>query len=228
MRVCLLLALAAFTLDAEVAEVRIPQGAGGLGFLPLLVMEKKQLIEKHAKALGIPNLRVRWISVGGPAIVNDALLSGAADFTAAGPPAFLTLWDRTTTSLKIKGVAAMTSMPMYLNTSRPSLQKLEDLTDKDKIAVTAIKVSIPALVMQMYAKSKYGPAQATHFDRYTVTMTHPDGVIALLSGSGAISAHFTSPPFYQRERKDQRVHTILVSDEILGGSTTFTMLATTS
>ena len=228
MRACLILALAAFSLRAEVAEVRIPQGAGGLGFLPLLVMEKKQLIEKHAQALGVPNLRVRWISVGGPAVVNDALLSGAADFTAAGPPAFLTLWDRTSTSLKIKGVAAIASMPMYLNTSRASLQKLEDLTEKDKIAVTAIKVSIPALVMQMYARSKYGPQQATRFDRYTVTMTHPDGVIALLSGSGAISAHFTSPPFYQRERKDSRVHTILVSDEVLGGATTFTMLATTT
>jgi NitT/TauT family transport system substrate-binding protein len=159
-------------------------------------------------------------------VVNDALLSGAADFTAAGPPAFLTLWDRTTTSLKIKGVAAMASMPMYLNTRVDSLKKLEDLTDKDKIAVTSIKVSIPALVMQMYAKSKYGSSQATRFDRYTVTMTHPDGVIALLSGS--ISAHFTSPPFYQRERKDPRVHTIMNSDEILGGSTTFTMLSTTS
>ena len=213
-------------LHAEVKEVRIPQGAGGLGFLPLLEMERYQLIEKHAKALGIDNLRVRWISVGGPAVVNDALLSGAADFTAAGPPAFLTLWDRTTTSLKIKGVAAMTSMPMYLNTNVASLTKLEDLTEKDKIAVTSIKVSIPALVMQMYAKSKYGPAQATRFDRYTVTMTHPDGVIALLSGS--ISAHFTSPPFHQRERKDPKVHTIMISDDILGGSTTFTMLSTTT
>ncbi len=218
--------LFAVSLSAEVKEVRIPQGAGGLGFLPLLEMEKYQLIEKHAKALGIDNLRVRWISVGGPAVVNDALLSGAADFTAAGPPAFLTLWDRTTTSLKIKGVAAMASMPMYLNTRIDSLKKLEDFTEKDKIAVTSIKVSIPSLVMQMYAKSKYGPSQATRFDRYTVTMTHPDAVIALLSGS--ISAHFTSPPFYQRERKDARVHTILTSDEILGGSTTFTMLSTTS
>jgi NitT/TauT family transport system substrate-binding protein len=229
MRTCaaFLLAIALHSvLRAEVKEVRIPQGAGGLGFLPLLEMEKYQLIEKHAKALGIDNLRVRWISVGGPAVVNDALLSGAADFTAAGPPAFLTLWDRTTTSLKIKGVAAMASMPMYLNTRVDSIKKLEDFTDKDKIAVTSIKVSIPALVMQMYAKSKYGPSQATRFDRYTVTMTHPDAVIALLSGS--ISAHFTSPPFYQRERKDGRIHTIMNSDEILGGSTTFTMLSTTS
>src|ERR1035438_6888636 len=105
-----------FGLRAEVNEVRIPTGAGGVGFLPLLVMEKYQLIEKHAKAAGIANLRVRWIKLGGPSVMNDALLSGSADFISAGPPAFITLWDRTLTSAKVKGVAAMTSLPMYLNT----------------------------------------------------------------------------------------------------------------
>ena len=59
-------------------------------------------------------------------------------------------------------------------------------------------------------------------------MTHPDGVIALLSGSGAVDAHFTSPPFHQRERKDSRVRTIMTSNDVMGGSSTFTMLSTTS
>ena len=49
-KLCLLLLLAA-TAAAEVNEVRIPTGAGGVGFLPLLVMEKYQLIEKHAKPM---------------------------------------------------------------------------------------------------------------------------------------------------------------------------------
>jgi NitT/TauT family transport system substrate-binding protein len=117
---------------------------------------------------------------------------------------------------------------MYLNTTRASLRKLEDLTDADKIAMTAIKVSIPAIVMQMYAAEKYGLAEATRFDNHTVSMTHPDGVIALLGGSGAISAHFTSPPFHQRERKNPRVHTVMTSDDVMKGSTTFTMLSTTT
>jgi NitT/TauT family transport system substrate-binding protein len=81
--------------------------------------------------------------------------------------------------------------------------------------------------MQMYAQEKYGPAQATRFDKFTVSMAHPDAVVALLSGSG-ISAHFSSPPFHQRERKDPRVRTILNSDDVMGGSTTFTMISTTS
>ena len=216
------------TTPAEVTEVRIPKGAGGVGFLPLLVMEKYQLIEKHARDAGIDNLHVRWIELGGPAVVNDALLSGSADFIAAGPPAFLILWDRTRESAKVMGVAALTSLPMYLNTRTDHIKKLEDITEQDKIALTAIKVSIPAIVMQMYAKEKYGASEATRFDKYTVTMTHPDGVIALLSGAGAVHAHFTSPPFHQRERKDPRVRTILTTDEVMGGSTTFTMLSTTT
>jgi NitT/TauT family transport system substrate-binding protein len=216
----LLITLIAALANAEVSEVRIPTGAGGVGFLPLLVMEKYHLIEKYA------NVKVRWINIGGPAVMNDALLSGSADFITAGPPAFITLWDRTAASAKVKGVAAMSSMPMYLNTRAANLKRLDDVTDKDKIAVTAIKVSIPSIVMQMYARQKYG--EPGRFDRFTVTMTHPDAVIALLAGSSAVDAHFTSPPFAQREKKDPRVRTIMVSDDVMGGSTTFTMVSTTT
>ena len=216
------------TPKGEVTEVRIPRGAGGVGFLPLLVMEKDHLIEEQAREAGIQNLQVKWIDLGGPAVMNDSLLSGAVDFIAAGPPAFLILWDRTLDSAKVKGVAAMSSLPMYLNTRAERLKKLDDLTEQDKIAVTSVKVSIPSIIMQMYARNKYGVDQASRFDKYTVTMTHPDGVIALLSGSGGITAHFTSPPFHQRERKDEHVRTIMTSDDVMGGSTTFTMLSTTT
>jgi NitT/TauT family transport system substrate-binding protein len=208
-------------------EIRIPRGAGGIGFLPLLVMEKHRLIEKHAAEAGIKDLTVRWVDLGGPSVVNDALLSGAADYAAAGPPAMLTLWDRTRDSIGVAGVAAMTSLPMYLNTHAAHLRTVDDLRDGDKIAVTAIKVSIPALVMQMHAAKKYGQAEATRFDKYTVSMTHPDAVVALLSGATGISAHFASPPFHQRERRDPKIRTIMTSDEVMGGSTTFTMLSTT-
>jgi sulfonate transport system substrate-binding protein len=212
----------------EVTEVRIPRGAGGIGFLPLLVMEKYSLIERQAQDAGIPNLHVQWIDLGGPAVMNDSLLSGAVDFIAAGPPAFIVLWDRTQDSTKVKGAAAMSSLPMYLNARADHLKKLDDVTDKDKIAVTAVKVSIPSIVMQMYARDKYGADQVSRFDKYTVTMTHSDAVIALISGSGGISAHFTSPPFHQRELKDSHVRTIMTSDQVMGGSTTFTMLSTTT
>src|SRR5262249_42658436 len=62
---------------AETTQVRIPRGAGGVGFLPLLVMEKYSIIERQAQESGIQNLHVQWIDLGGPAVMNDALLSGA-------------------------------------------------------------------------------------------------------------------------------------------------------
>jgi hypothetical protein len=61
---------------AEVDVVRIPQGAGGIGFLPLLVMEKKSLIEQKARQAGI-SLRAEWIRLGGPAMVNDLVIKYA-------------------------------------------------------------------------------------------------------------------------------------------------------
>ena len=77
----------------------------GVGFLPLLVMRNLNLIEKHAQAAGLADLKVRWIDLGGPAVMNDALLSGSVDFIAAGPPAFITLWDRTRGAADVRGVA---------------------------------------------------------------------------------------------------------------------------
>jgi len=213
---------------AEVNELRIPLGAGGVGFLPYLVMEKQGLIEQAAREGGLNDLKVRWVSFGGPAVVNDMLLSGAADVAAAGPPAFITLWDKSSGNIKVKGIAAMTAIPMYLNTRSPALNSLRDLGANDKIAVTAVKVSIPAIILQMAAIKDFGQADHTHYDRYTVSLTHPDGVIALLSGRTEITAHFTSPPFHQRERKTPDVRTIMTSNEVMGGPSTFTMLYTTS
>lgn len=208
-------------------EVRIPTGAGGVGFLPLLVMQKQQLLERYAMEAGLSGVKVKWIELGGPSAMNDALLSGSVDFIAAGPPAFLTLWDATHDSAQVQGVAAMASLPMYLNVRDARLNKLEDLRQGDKIGVTAIKVSIPAIIMQMYATERFGVPEAARFDKFTVPMTHPDGVIAMVSGSGAINAHFTSPPFHQIERAKAGIRTILKTDDVTHGPATFTMISTT-
>ena len=222
-----LLAMTPLAARAEVDEVRIPVGAGGMGFLPLLVMQKQGLVEKHAKAVGLDGLKVSWITFGGPSVVNDALLSGASHFAPAGPPAFLTMWGRTRGAQKVMGAAAMSSMPMYLNTNTDRIKTLDDVSGTDKMAVTAVKVSIPAIVMQMYARAKYGPAETTRFDKYTVSMTHPDAVVALLSRRLEVNLHFTSPPFHQRELKDPGIHNVMNTNDVMGGSTTFTMLYTT-
>ena len=219
--------LAPLAARAEVEEIKIPRGAGGVGFLPLLVMEQKGLVEAEAQKRGI-KLKAIWIKMGGPAVVNDMLISGAADMVAAGPPAFLITWDRTRGSAGIKGVAAMTSIPMYLNTRAPHLKSIRDLKDGDKIAVTAVKVSIPAIILQMAAIKEFGRNEWASLDKYTVSLTHPDALISLLSDRTEVTAHFTSPPFHQKERKSPNIRTVMTSDDVMGGPSTFTMLYTTS
>lgn len=210
---------------AEVSQLNVPIGAGGFGFLPLIMMQKHTLIEKRAAEAGLP-LTVNWSNIGGPSAMNDALLSGSAHFISAGPPAFLTLWDRTKGS--VRGVAAISSMPMYLNTRTNRLTSLADLREGDKMAVTAVKVSIPSIIMQMVARRTMGTAETFHFDPFTVSMSHPDAVIALLTGNGSVVAHFASAPFHQRELNTPGTRTIMNSDDVMGGSTTFTLVSATT
>jgi NitT/TauT family transport system substrate-binding protein len=99
------------------------------------------------------------------------------------------------------GVAAMASLPMYLNTTASNLKSPDDLTAKDKIAVTAIKVSIPAILLQMYAEQKYGASQVTRFDKYTVTMTHPDAMTALLAARAELTRTSLPRPFTSAKLK---------------------------
>ncbi len=211
---------------AEVSELRVPLGAGGFGFLPLHVMKKHHLIEKQAEKLG-QTVKVNWSNIGGPSGMIDALLSGSADFISAGPPSFLILWDKTKGNAGVKGAAAMSSMPMRLNTRAVHLKSIDDLKPGDKIAVTSIKSSIPSIEMQMYALKKYGKSEVFRFDPYTVSMNHADAAAALLSGSTSVTSHFASAPLDEIERKDPAIQTILNSDDVMGGSTTFTMISTT-
>lgn len=220
----LLAAMVAPGASAETSELRIPLGAGGFGFLPLHMMQRHGLIEKQAEKMGL-KVTVNWANIGGPSVMIDALLSGSADFISAGPPSFLILWDKSKGS--VKGVSAMSSMPMSLNTRAEHLKSIDDLKPGDRIAVTSVKSSIPSIIMQMYAVAKYGRDQAFRFDPYTVTMNHGDAAAALLSGSGNITAHYASAPLDQRERKEPGIRSIMNSDQVMGGSTTFTMVSTT-
>ena len=60
---------------AQTAEIKLARQFS-MGYLQLNVMEHQQLIEKHAKALGLSDVKVSWFTFNGPAAVNDALISG--------------------------------------------------------------------------------------------------------------------------------------------------------
>lgn len=211
---------------AEVSELRIPLGAGGFGFLPLFMMQKYKLIEKYALESGV-TVAVNWSKLGGASIMNDILLSGTAHIISAGPPGFITLWDRTQGNLGVKGIAAISTLPVRIDARVSELKSLDAISGTQKIGVAGVKVSIASTIMQMYALKKYGKDQVYRFDTYTVNSTHPDAVIALLTGHSTIVAHGSSVPFDYRELKDPNIKTILSSYDVLGGPATFTMMSTT-
>src|SRR5438552_3063374 len=184
MLVCAVLTLCAGARPAraEVSELRLARQFG-IASVPLMVMQHQKLLEKHLKAAGLATT-VEWKQFSGGSTMNDALLSGALHIGAGGVPPLLTIWDKTKgTSDEVKGVAALGSMPLVLITNNPKVKTIKDFTEKDKIAVPAVKVSIQAVFLQIVAARTFGDEHYARLDAMTVSMPHPTAFAALMSGT---------------------------------------------
>ena len=220
------LVLASTATRAEIAEITIAQQFG-VSFLPLMIMERGGLIEKHAKAAGI-EVKTNWQKVAGPSVINDGLLSGNVHFGAVGAPSLVTLWSRTKSNVGVKGVAAMTSYPLYFVTRNPELKSLKDLSQKDKIAVPSVKISTQAIMLQMAAADLFGQPNYQKFDELTVSLSHPDALLALMNNTGGVNAHFSTSPFYEQEMKIPGARVLTTSYDILGGRASALVVVTTT
>jgi len=213
---------------AQVPEIRLAKQFS-MGYLQLNVMEHRQLIEKHAKALGIPEVKVIWQRFNGPAAINDALLSGQIDIGSGGVPGLLVVWSKSKgTPQEIRGISALSSQPVLLNTRDPSIGTIKDFKPTDRIAVPAVKVSVQAILLQMEAAKVFGEKEFTKLDTQTVSMTPPDATVALLGGKSEITAVFSVPPFQQQQLEHVGIHTVLNSFDVMGGSSSFTVAWTTA
>jgi NitT/TauT family transport system substrate-binding protein len=213
---------------AETKELRVAKQYG-LGYLQMMVMEDKQLVEKHAKAGGLGDVKVNWSTFRSSDVMNDALLSGNLDFASLGTNGLATIWAKTKgTPVEVKGAAGFNFLPLALVTREQSVKTVADYTEKHKIAVPAVRVSNQAILLQMAAAKQFGQANYTKLDTLTVSMTHPDAMAALLSGAGEIGSHFASSPFLQKELERPGIRQIVSSTEILGGHINFNILATTT
>jgi NitT/TauT family transport system substrate-binding protein len=205
--------------QAQTQTVRLAKQFG-ISYLPLTVIEEKQLLEQQGKKLGL-DLKTEWVKFTGGPPMNEAILSGSLDFASGGVGPLLTIWGRTRGNLGVKGVAAINAMPLYLNTINPNVKTIKDFTDNDRIALPAVKVSIQAVTLQMAAEKTFGPGQHGKLDHLTVSLSHPDGMAQMMSGKSEITAHFSSAPFQYQQLADSRVRKVLDSYEVLGGPHTF-------
>ncbi|MBK4739308.1 ABC transporter substrate-binding protein [Noviherbaspirillum pedocola] len=205
---------------AEANKVRISHGYGIL-YLPLMVIRDQGLIEKHAKAEGLGDVKTEWLTLDGGNVINDAMLAGNLDIAGIGAPGFITLWSkaRGIPRAEVTGLGALSTSSLWLNTNNPNIKSLKDFTPKDKIAIPGIKTSLSAVVLQMVAAKEFGQENYAKLDPMTVSLGHPEAVGSLLSGKTEITAHFTSPPFSYQELKDARIHRVVNSTQVLGNIT---------
>jgi len=199
----------------------------GVVYALLNVAEDQKLIEKHGKKNGL-EIKVEWKQLSGGAAVNDALLSGAVDIAGAGVGPLLTIWDRTAGRQNVKGVASLGSFPYYLVSANPKVKTIADFTEKDRIALPAVTVSVQSRILQYAAARQWGEKEFGRLDKFTQTLPHPDAAAALIAGGTEINAHFGNPPFQEQELAgNPNAHIVLNSYDVLGGPSSATVLYAT-
>lgn len=210
--------------DSDVIRIAVQPG---LTYLVTDVMEHQKLIQKHAAALGLANVKVEWLRLAAGNNVNDAVIAGAVDIGATGIPPFLLLWAKTRGSVDVRAIAPFNSMPLVLVTRNPAVQRIEDLGPNDRIALPGVGSSSQAIMLQMAAARAFGDANFRKFDALTITRGHPDAMAALLSPNSEINAHFSAAPYLQQELAVPGVHKILSSTDVYGGPATIGVTFTT-
>jgi len=218
--------LAGMPAGAQVSEIRFAKGFG-IPYLPVIILEEQGLVEKHTKLLGLPEAKARFIQLASGAAMTDALISGNLEYATGGPGPLLTVWDKTRTSLNVRGIAAISSIPIYLNTINPKVKTIRDFSDADRIAVPSVKISTQAVTLQIAAEKEFGRGKHDVLDKLTVSMAPPDGHNAMMSKGTEINANFTSPPFMYLQLQNNHARTVLSSYSVMEGPTTFILMWTT-
>src|SRR5688572_16641959 len=190
------LAVASLAAQAE-GRIRIAEQFG-IVYLLLNVAQEQKLIEKHAKAAGV-DAKVEWVKLSGGSAVNDALLSGNIEIAAAGVGPLLTLWDRTKGRQNVNGEAALGNFPYYLVSNNPAVKTIADFSEKDRIALPAVGVSVQARVLQLASAKLWGDKEFARLDKISVAVPHPDAAAAIIKGGTEITAHFGNPPVQDQE-----------------------------
>ncbi|MRW92358.1 ABC transporter substrate-binding protein [Duganella sp. FT80W] len=199
----------------------------GVVYLLLNIAQDQQLIEKQGKKLGV-DIAVERVQLSGGAAVNDALLSGAVDIAGAGVGPLLTIWDRTAGRQNVKGVASLGSFPYYLVSTNPKVKSIADITEKDRIALPAVTVSVQSRILQYAVAKQWGDKEFARLDKYTQTLPHPDATAAVIAGGTEINGHFGNPPFQEQELAgNPNAHIVLNSYDVLGGPSSATVLYAT-
>lgn len=212
-----ILAVAKPATAAESNEFRVARQPG-LVYLQAIIMEDRKLIEKHAAALGLKDLKVTYPIITSGGVMTEAILSNSIDLAVTGVSNLLLVWSKT--NGQIKSVAGMAGVPFRMLTRNPDVKSIKDFGPNDRIAVPTIRASMQAMMMGIALEQAYGLGQHGRLDNNQVQIGHPDAVQALLNPQHEINSHFSIPPYQDIEMKSPLVHSVFVSTDVLGGPAT--------
>lgn len=179
----------------------------GLAYAPLQIMAQKDFLEQLE-----PELKVNWVKLGNTAAIREAVLAGKVDAGFLGIPPFLISRDK---GMEWKIAIGLSRSPLGL-VVRDDIESFEDFTPKMRIALPQ-PGSIQHILLTMALEKLYG--DPTYLDRSLISLKHPDGMNALLSGS--LDAHFTSPPFLFQEADQEGFKELISGEEAMGEPFTF-------
>ena len=194
--------------NSEEKTVKIAQQFG-LAYAPLQLAKELDLIEKH-----LPDYTVEWKQIMNTATIREGMLSSDLDIGFMGIPPFLIGYDK---GMNWKIFRGLSKAPLGLTYNKDKISSLEEIDIKHKIALPQ-PGSIQHILLAMYLERETGTANA--LDDYLLTISHPDGQLALLSNS-EVAAHFTSPPYIFEELKQDNVDFLVDGNEAFGGEFTF-------
>ncbi len=233
MKFLLTLAIAALSLTwltptahAETDRLRIGM-QNGLPYMQLVLMRERGTVGIRARETGLANLRIEFVTVGGPAVLNDGLISGEIDIAAVGMSNLITMWDKTRGAGAVRGLSGMNVMPLLLVTSDPRIKTLADYVPADRIALPSVKVSMQAMMLNILAAKTFGENESRKLDGNTVSIGHPDATAGLIAGGGAFASHFSSLPYQYFELNHAGVHVVASSFDAIGPHSVSALSSTT-
>ncbi len=191
----------------------------GLAYAPVTVARELKFIEEALALEGLA-VEVEWLKLPNTATIREAALAGDVDAAFMGIPPYLI---SKAGGMTWRIAAGLNRSPLALVTNRDSIVGLDDIVPGDRIIVPQ-PGSIQHILLAMGAERLLG--QADRFDRQLVTMSHPDGMQALLA-RGDIAAHFTAPPYLSLELGQPGIRQVIDGDSCFGGAFTFIVTVAT-
>lgn len=186
----------------------------GIAYAPVQIMKAQGLLEKNC-----PGIDISWKQMSNTAAIREAMVADRLDAGFMAIPPFLIGWDN---GMDWKIATGLSSVPTGLVT-KTSVSGLAELGENDRIALPQ-PGSVQHILLAMACDRDFGNPQK--LDNNLLTLSHPDGMNALLSGSD-VTAHFTSTPYLEKELSTEGFHQILSGNEAFGDEFSFIVGVTT-